>query len=717
MRLFIRNKDNLTTREENFMPFILIEEESLLNDFKRPFDLEKLTLENPYRFLALFNSWSDCLKAKTHLQKKTGLSPSSADVPYLFYSDPVLQFLLLTGKTFFKGLGFQNIRRLALDIETSCAPGYAFSNPERVEDRIISIALMDNSGRAEVIFGKEYDEHEMLIMLNDRIADFDPDVIEGHNIFNFDLEYIAARARMHGIKLTWGRDSSEARSRRSRFSVAERTIDYTRFDIFGRHIVDTLFLLQYYDITAREMESYGLKAAAEHFGLAKEDRTYIEGAEIDWYYQNKPEQLKQYNLDDVREVLALSELLGYSFFLQGRIFPYSYQNIFVRGNATKINSLFVREYLRCRISIPKSQKGTTFAGGYTRVLKTGVIKNVYHCDAASLYPSIMLVYGLRPSGDSLNVFLPLLSTLRTFRLEAKAAANASESQHDRDYFQALQQTFKILINSFYGYLGTDLHNFSDSLVASEITQKGRTLLQQMVDWLEKQGAQPVEIDTDGIYFVPPPGVSTWDAVTTLVEKMSATFPEGIEVELDGYYPAMLSYKMKNYALLDKNGKLIIKGSALRSRGMEKYLRVFLTQMLQYLLQGKTDKIALLYRQYMDDLEHHRIDISWLAKKETLTESIETYKQKVRNKKRNKAASYELATASDRTYRAGDQVAYYVTGKTKNVRIFENCNLISDYDTQHPDDNSAYYQSKLTELVKKFKDILPYSIMKHDPLLF
>ena len=54
-------------------------------------------------------------------------------------------------------------------------------------------------------------------------------------------------------------------------------IDFTRMDIFGRHVVDTLFLLQYYDVTAREMESYGLKAAAQHFGLAEEGRTYIEG--------------------------------------------------------------------------------------------------------------------------------------------------------------------------------------------------------------------------------------------------------------------------------------------------------------------------------------------------------------------------------------------------------------------------------------------------------
>jgi DNA polymerase elongation subunit (family B) len=262
-----------------------------------------------------------------------------------------------------------------------------------------------------------------------------------------------------------------------------------------------------------------------------------------------------------------------------------------------------------------------------------------------------------------------------------------------------------------------LHNFSDPAVASEITKQGRTLLQQMVDWLQQQGAIPVEIDTDGIYFVPPSGVNTWESVTALVNKLSAVLPEGIEVELDGYYSAMLSYKMKNYALLDKNGKVIIRGSALKSRGMEKYLRVFLASMLQYLLQGRAHEIVALYRQYMDNLEHHRIDISWLAKKETLTESPENYAQKVRAKKRNQAAPYELALASDRTYRAGDQVAYYVTGRGKKVRVFDNCKFMSDYDPKHPDVNAACYQEKLIDLIKRFQDLLPSDILYEGNMLF
>lgn len=706
MRLFIREGRDLRTRDEAFTPFMLVEDEGLIKGFKKSCHVEKLSSVNEYKVFILFETWDDCQIAQKYFQNKTGEGVSSPQAPYLFLSDPVHQFLLFTGKTLFKGIGFQDIHRVALDIETACAPGYEFSNPKREEDRIVSIALASSRGHVEALFGRDMDEKAMLVSLGERMRKLDPDVIEGHNFFNFDLEYIRARAKLHNVALAWGRDGSPPRIRRSRFTVAERIIDFSRMDIFGRHVVDTMFLLQYYDVSARELESYGLKSAARHFGLAEEDRTYIEGKDVQWYYDNEPEMLRKYNIEDAKETLALSELLGYSFFLQARIFPYSFQNLFVRGNATKINALFVREYLRKRTSIPKPKGGRAFEGGYTDVFVHGLVRNVVHCDVASLYPSVMLSYGLKPSGDSLDVFLPLLRDLRTFRLEAKKQAGKAQTQHDRDYYQALQQTFKVLINSFYGYLGTEFHHFADPQVAAEVTRHGREIIRAMLDWLRREGATPVEIDTDGIYFVPPPGVSTEKEAEDLVARLSDSLPEGIEVAMDGLYPAMFSYKMKNYALLDERGRMLIKGSALRSRGMERFLRDFLSDMLRLLLEGKGEKLQELLEDYMAGIEKHEMDISRLAKTETLAETPEGYKQKVQAGKRNPAALYELVLASDTLYRAGDQLSYYVTGEKKGVRVYDNCKLAASYDPSSPDENVAYYQKKLLALFKKFREFVP-----------
>jgi DNA polymerase I len=706
IRLFVRDERGVFFHDDPFHPFILLEDQSLLDGFPGEVSTKALEGDAGYRIMAVFRDWHECAKARDFFAKKSGRTPSSPDAPFLFISDPVHQHLLLTGKTLFKGLDFHKLNRMAIDIETYCREGFEFSNPDREEDRIISIAIMDESGYEEVLFGAEMDEPVMLERLGEIIRERDPDVIEGHNIFRFDLEYIHARAARHGVKLRWGRDGSEPYVRSSRFTIAERIIDYPRWDVYGRHIVDTFFLLQIYDISARELESYGLKAAAVHFGLAAKDRTYLDGGKIGDIYKDDPDALRRYNLDDVRETLALSRLLSHSYYLQTRIFPYSYQNCIIRGNATKINSLFLREYLRRNIAIPKAGgRAEEFEGGYTDVFEEGVVGPVVHCDVASLYPSLLLAYDLKPATDSLDLFLPLLKDLRAFRLSAKKMGREAGEQGRRDYYNALQQTFKVLINSFYGYLGTTLHNFSDPALAAEVTRLGRETIKAMLSRLREMGARPVEIDTDGIYFIPPPEVDGADREEELVRILSGTLPEGIDVEMDGRYRAMFSYKMKNYALLDYDGKITLKGSGLKSRGIEKYLREFMKEMIRFLLMGAPEKVDELYGEYVRMLREHNFDISQLAKTETLGESPETYRLKVRQGKRNPSAAFEIALGSSFNYRAGDQISYYVCGSGKGVTAYENCRPVSSYDPSHPDENTEYYIDKLKQLRKKFDSFL------------
>lgn len=706
VRLFFRTPHGVTFHDDPFHPFILLEDPELLAGFTGTFTSKTLTGQGAYRCMATFADWHSCLAARDFLAHRTGRTPSAPDAPYLFISDPVHQHLLITGKTLFKGLEFSELHRLALDIETDCAAGYEFSNPQREEDRILSIAVMDEQGFSEVLFGRELSELAMLERLTEIIRERDPDVIEGHNLYRFDLEYIRVRAARLGLKLPWGRDGSEPRVHSSRFSIAERSIDYPRWDIFGRQIIDTYFLLQIYDVSAREMESYGLKQAARHFGLAAPDRVYLEGKQISRYYREDPAALRQYNLDDVRETLALSRLLSYSAFLQTRIFPYSYQNSVIRGNATRINALFLREYLRRGVAIPKAGGDGSFEGGYADIFAYGVVGPVVHCDVASLYPSILLAYQLNPAKDTLGLFLPLLRDLREFRLAAKKRARDESDQHRRDYYQALQQAFKVLINSFYGYLGTTLHNFSDPLVAAEVTRIGRDLIKQMLHWLEEHKARAVEIDTDGIYFIPPAGISTAAEEEQLIRELSAELPPGIEVEMDGRYRAMFSYKMKNYALLGHDGRVTIKGSGLKSRGIEKYLRDFMEEMIRLLLDGTGEKIDAVYQDYQQRLRGHTFEISWLAKTETLSESPANYQQKVRQGKRNAGAAYEIALRSSHQYRAGDQISYYITGRGKGVTAYENCRPVSAYDPARPDENVEFYLAKLQELRGKFARFLP-----------
>ncbi|MBI3326150.1 MAG: DNA polymerase II, partial [Nitrospinae bacterium] len=596
----------------------------------------------------------------------------------------------------------EQLRRLQLDIETYCTEGFEFPNPGRPGDRIIAIALSDHTGWEHIIPGTELSEPEMLEELGAVIRKRNPDVIEGHNLFRFDLEYIEARARRHRIKLTWGRDSSLLRSHPSRMNIAERTISYRKYEIFGRHIADTWMLAQLYDIGTRDLDSFGLKDIARHFGVASQDRTYIQPERASWYFEHDPETLFRYALDDVRETRAISAILSPSYFIQAQIFPLSYQNVILRGNATKIDMLFLREYLRQRHAIPAPSPGKEVSGGYTDIRYQGVIPHVLHCDITSLYPSIMLSYACFPQPDVLGVFPSLLRDLREFRVQAKGLARRTRNAETQRYYDALQATFKILINSFYGYLGFTLGHFNDFDQAEHVTRTGREIIQQIVAWLEKAGCRIIEVDTDGLYFTPPPGIQKPEDEERLLQDLAKTLPAGISLELDGRYPAMFSYKMKNYALLDAQGEVILKGSGLKSRGLEPFLRAWMEEMFLLLLQGEADRIDALLGRYLDEFDRHQFDVKMFMKTESLQDSLDTYREKIRGRQRNPAAAYELAMQSGRSYQAGDQISYYVAGAGKRVKVHEAAKLASQWDRHHPDENVEYYKAKLLDLYKKFK---------------
>ncbi len=651
--------------------------------------------------------WGDFQGVRNDLRERSG-------VRHFALTDPVQQYLTATGRTLFKGMDFAELRRMQVDIETFCTEGYEFPNAERAGDHLMAIAVSDHTGWEELILveagaGVDRSEKAALERLNALIKERDPDVLEGHNLFKFDLPYLAARAKRHRVKLGWGRDGTLLTSRPSRVQIAEKTINYPKFEVRGRHIVDTFILLQLYDVGTRELESFGLKDAARHFGIVAggdadaPERTYLGGKGIQEAYQHDPAAFARYTLEDVRETRALADLLSRSYFIQAQIFPYNYQEVIVRGQATRINSLFLREYYAKRHSLSDLPKTATFEGGYTDIFVTGVERDVWHCDVASLYPSVMLKFDVFPANDRLGIFHGLLADLRKFRLAAKAQLRTLVPR-SREFqsLNALQNVFKVLINAFYGYLGFSQGHFSDYDAAARVTETGRDLLKKMVAWLQEHGAKVIEIDTDGIYFVPPAQAT----VPMLQTGLGEVLPKGIDIEFDAKYQAMFSYKAKNYALLDEEGRLIMKGGALKSRGMEKFQREYLQRMIRLLLEGKPEEVLELKEEFTEAIRGRKWLIDMLAKSDTLQDSLGQYAKKIEASARNRSAAYELAMNSKRNYQPGDQIKYYITGTKKKVSSYENAKLASDWREDARDENVEYYLGKLDELAKKYEEFIP-----------
>jgi DNA polymerase elongation subunit (family B) len=681
VKVYRREEDGSTASDiEPFHPFVWCDSD--VTDLN--IDAEKLAGDLRFGWRISVNSWKELIALRNGL-KNAGRS-------FFALSDPVQHYLTHTGRTLFKGLALTELRRLQLEVLA-------------LDERLMSIALSDNTGWEELIVidsaNAEESERAALKRLTALIKERDPDVIEGHDLFRSDLPLLVARARKAKVKLDWGRSGGFLRSRPSRLQIAEKTIDYPKFAVDGRHFVDTFLLAQFYDVGMRSLSGFDRIDVAQHFGLCDSaDISSLTGKELEREHQADSERFRQRALCAVRETRAIADLLSPSYFIQAQIFPYNYQDVIVRGNATRINALFLREYYRQRHSIPEMPMVRGFEGGYTAIFFTGVARNVWHCDIASLYPSIMLQFDCWPATDQLQIFRHLLTDLRTFRLEAKASMRAAKDRAQQQYFHALQNTFKILINSFYGYLGFAQGHFADFDAAARVTQIGRELLQKMIDWLNARGAQVIEVDTDGIYFVPPPNAKPDDLRDALAKEL----PPGIEVEFDEQFDAMFSYKAKNYALLTREGEVVIKGGALKSRGLEKFQRVFLEHMIKLIMEGKPEAVPQLRDDFEKKIRDREWHIDMLMKTDTLQDSLDKYRAKIGAGGRNRAAAYELALASGRAYKPGEQISYYIKATPKKVAAYEATKLATDFDPENRDENIDYYVAKLDELVKKFAGV-------------
>jgi DNA polymerase elongation subunit (family B) len=247
-----------------------------------------------------------------------------------------------------------------------------------------------------------------------------------------------------------------------------------------------------------------------------------------------------------------------------------------------------------------------------------------------------------------------------------------------------------------------------------VTSEGRRLLVALVARLREMGATVIEVDTDGLYFVPPgpdprvgdePGARSDIDEQQLLADLTAVLPEELQLELDGRYASMFSYKMKNYVLLDSRGALRVKGSSLRSRGIELYLRQWMETMFQLVLTGRRAEIPALVKRWEEDFRHHRVPVKQFMRTETLQDSLPGYQEKLREGRRNASAAYELALRSMRPYQPGDQVSYYVARGEFRAKVNETAKLATSWDPAAPDENTGYYLAKLRELYDKFRPLI------------
>lgn len=668
VEIYQRNGGSVSSYRHEFQPWLIVDDR-LAQTVRNTSTVVTLNGGDHFNTLLTFESWPGWRRAYQSLRDDPGAA-------VLAFSNPAEQFMIAAGLTQFEGIEFDQVLRAQLDIETTGL------DPDTDDASILMIAVAINGYNPTVLRGDELAEAEMLTALENWLLEHDPDVIEGHNIFNFDIPYLVSRARSHNRTLNWGRDGSALRQTGTRrFKAGARTIPFESAYVRGRHIIDTYQQIQRYDY-AGMLHSYGLKQSIEALGLSRTDRTHVAGPDISKVWREDPNRIEQYAIDDLRDTDVLSRLSLPTEFYQARILPSSLQDVATGGPGEKVNDLLVRAYVERNESIPAPRPPRSYPGGYTEVRRVGTFSPVVKCDVESLYPAIMLSDRIAPASDRLNVFLPLLQTLTTERLEAKRRSAATRG-HEQARWEGLQSSLKVLINSFYGYLGYSRGYFNDFDAAEQVTLSGHQIIRRVTDALEEQSAQTIEIDTDGVYFEPPAGVTSADEETRLISAISDTLDTGINLAHDGRWKAMLSLRLKNYALLGYDDRLILKGSSLRSRRDELLLRQFIEDTARSFLTHQTDHPPRnIYLHVAEQIQQGHLEADQIARTETITDA--TFRSQ---------ATRRLAEAIG-SERIGERVAVYQRAGGDIARI----------DAYNGDEDRQYLLRRLRSAAERFRPL-------------
>jgi DNA polymerase elongation subunit (family B) len=574
---------------------------------------------------------------------------------------PEEQYLVATGRNYFRSLSFDQLRRMQFDLETTGL------NPEH--HRIFMIAVRDPSGETELLEANgEGDAAEagLIRRLVAKVQTVDPDVIENHNLHGFDLPFLNCRARILGVPLRLGRTGPPGLRQRAARRGMVSGMDSgrrIRFVAPGRELIDTLDAVLRYDFATRDLPNHGLKAVARQLGIAGPDREYIRGDQIYSVYRRDPARVRRYAAGDVEEVAALARMLGGAAFALAKMTPRRYERLADAGAATGvIDPLLVRAYLRAGMAPPAHQPGdgTSHSGAALHLFATGVAKRVVKADVASLYPSLMRAYRISPARDHLGALLVLVDKWVEQRLSAKAKARAAPAGSAERYtHEAMSAAMKLVVNSAYGYLaaGGDLTRFADVHAANEVTRRGRETLELMCRELAARGVTLLEADTDGVYFAVPDGWSEADE-RRVVAQVAALLPPLVQLEFDGRYQAMLSHEPKNYALLGYDGSLLLRGVAFRSSRAEPYGEDFLRRSIARLLAGDVVGVHEIYVATLDSLRRRELPAYAVSSSVRLTKTPEQY---LNSREQRRELAYEAMLASGRTvWSIGDRIRVYRT---------------------------------------------------------
>jgi len=347
---------------------------------------------------------------------------------------------------------------------------------------------------------------QLLERLNQWLAEHDPDAIIGWNLVQFDLRVLHEHAQRLNVPLMLGRGDEpmawrEHGSRNHYFAAAA-----------GRLIIDGIEALR---SATWSFESFSLENVAQTLlGEGKDISTpYQRMDEINRMFAEDKPALARYNLKDcelVTRIFAKTELLK---FLLERASVTGLPADRNGGSVAAFTHLYMPLMHRQGFVAPNlgDKPPQASPGGFVMDSRPGLYESVLVLDYKSLYPSIIrsflidpvgLVEGLKHPDDSESVegFRGARFS-RTRHCLPSIVARVSEGREvaKREHNAPLSQALKIIMNAFYGVLGSSGCRFFDTRLASSITMRGHQIMRQTRQLVEAQGYEVIYGDTDSTF--------------------------------------------------------------------------------------------------------------------------------------------------------------------------------------------------------------------------
>ena len=425
--------------------------------------------------------------------------------------------------------------------------------------QIVLIGMMNERGDSMIISDLD-DEALMLQKFIHVLKTKSPEILAFFNGFKFDIPFIIRRCEIHGIAHPF-----TIRDKTTVFRTAQKNGKPTEYNAiyvkgFECAIIDLYHQVLAWDFVARKLTGHSLKQSVLQMGLRKESRLELSYQEMVTIWKNRHsnpegiERLKEYLVYDLEDTKLLGDRLIPSIYYQKMFLDWNLQSLSTGGNGSKWNSILVSAIPALDYEDPDTQK--TIKGGYTSGI-AGYYRNVVKIDVNSLYPSIMLTYGIHSRKDRQAIQLQILKYMTNERLRLKKLADV-DPEADQ-----MQGSMKVMINSSYGSLGCVGIPINDYEAAALVTAYGRAIVKYMSKIVTENDGFVIETDTDACIYSCKMGDERriWEAV-------NKAMPKGISVAFEWHAKSFFVPPVeigsreglkKNYIIVFDDGKIKANG--------------------------------------------------------------------------------------------------------------------------------------------------------------